>query len=140
MPISAANNAKGFTLIEMMIVVAIIGIIAAVAVPQYRQYIVKGNRAAAQTFMLDVASREQQYLLDARSYFAVATDADWTTYNVAVPTEVSKYYTVTVSAPVVAGAAPTYTITAAPIAGKAQDGDGSLTLDDAGNKTPSSYW
>ena len=54
------NRVRGFTLIELMIAVAIIGILVAVAYPSYQGQVRKANRAAAQQFMLDVAMREQQ--------------------------------------------------------------------------------
>ena len=111
------KHAKGFSLIELMIVVAIMGIISALAVPQYKAYVVRGNRAAAQAFMLDVANREKQYLLDARAYIAGTTDAAGvlSVLNMAAPKEVYTNYTVAVTAP--AGTPPTFTITATPVAG-----------------------
>ena len=128
------QDAKGFTLVELMIVVAIIGIISAVAIPQYKQYVIRGNRAAAQSFMLDIANREKQYLLDARSYTAnwALTDP---TPNLAMvaPKDVSKNYTIAVT-PLV-GPPPSFTVTATPIVGKAQANDGTLTLNDSGAKT-----
>ena len=127
------RNAKGFTLIELMIVVAVIAIIAVIAIPQYSQYVIRGNRAAAEAFMMDVANREKQYLLDARSYAA-----DLPTLSMSAPTNVSNYYTIAIS--VSAGPPPSYSITATPIAGKKQANDGTLTVDDLGNKGPSGKW
>jgi len=124
---------KGFTLIELMIVVVIVGILAAIAVPQYQQYVIRGNRAAAQSFMMDVANREKQYLLDARSYATSLAALSMT-----APPDVSRNYTVTISAP--GGTPPTFTITATPVAGTKQASDGNLTLDDTGTKTPSTKW
>ena len=119
---------KGFSLIELMIVVVIVGIISAIAIPQYSQYVIRGNRAAAQSFMLDVSNREKQYMLDARSY------ADsLATLVMTPPVDVSRNYTITIAAP--AGTPPTYTITATPVAGSKQANDGNLTLDDTGAKT-----
>ena len=136
---------KGFTLIELMIAVAIIGVISAIAIPQYKQYVVRGNRAAAQAFMMDVANREKQYLLDARSYTSNWAFAPPPTPNLAMtaPTTVSNNYTITICLDAACSPAlspPSFKITATPIVGKPQVSDGLLTLDDAGNKTPSANW
>jgi type IV pilus assembly protein PilE len=127
------NYAKGFTLIELMIVVVIIGIITMIALPQYRDYVIRGNRAAAEAFMMDVADREKQYMLDARDYAP-----DLATLAMTAPANVSNNYTVTVSA--LAGPPPSFTITATVVAGSKQANDGNLTLDDLGTKTPTGKW
>lgn len=133
---------KGFTLIELMIAVAIIGIIAAVAIPQYKQYVLRGNRAAAQAFMMDVANREKQYLLDARSYIAGSTDAVGllSALNMTATKAVYTNYTIAIAASAPVAAPPTFTITATPVAGSQQVSDGSLTLDDMGTKGPTGKW
>lgn len=123
------KHAKGFTLIELMIVVAILGIITAIAVPQYSRYVVRGNRAAAQAVILDAANREKQYLLDARSY--VFDPNGLKTLGVIPSSDVSKNYTFTVVAGV---GSPSFVITAKAIAGGRQAADGDFTIDDTGTK------
>ena len=51
-----------------MIVVVVVGILMAVAIPSYREYVLRSHRSSAQAFMSTVANRQAQYLLDARSY------------------------------------------------------------------------
>jgi len=130
---------NGFTLIELMVVVAIIGILSAIAYPSYKSHIIKSNRSAAEAFMLDVANKEEQYLLDARDYAAISSSADFsTTLKTSIPSNVSKYYTVTVAA--ISGKARTFRITATPISGTMQAGDSTLTLDNDGTRGPSGVW
>ena len=131
---------RGFTLIELMITVAVIAVLAAVAYPSYMEYLKKGRRAAAQTFIMEVANKQSQYLLDARNY-AVSGDATAITnaasgtppgLGLTVPSDVSPYYDLKVD-PAAATNPPTYTITATPKGTQANDGI--LTLDNQGAKT-----
>jgi type IV pilus assembly protein PilE len=123
------NRLQGFTLIELMIVVAIIGIIAAIAYPSYVQYVVKGKRSAAESLMLDVANREKQYLLDARAYTGTLSNLGITS----LPSEVSANYDVNV---VPGTTPPSFIITATPKNGQATNDTkcANLTLDDTGAK------
>jgi type IV pilus assembly protein PilE len=130
---SSLSKHGGFTMVELMIAVAIIGILASIALPNYLEYTKKGRRAAAQSHLMDVAQRQQQYLLDARSYAA-----DLTTLNITTPSDVSAYYTITIT--VGDGAPPSFTATATPISGTAQASDPTLTIDSTGSKTPAEKW
>jgi type IV pilus assembly protein PilE len=118
---------QGFTLMEVLIVVAIIGILAAIAIPSYSYHVRKGHRASAQSYMTDIATKQSQYLLDARTYASSVADLGLTE-----PTAVTPYYTITISA---SSPPPSYTITATPKAGTSQESDGVMTLTQTGAKT-----
>jgi type IV pilus assembly protein PilE len=122
----------GFSLVELMIAVAIMAILATIAYPSYQDHLRKGRRAAAQAFLLETASRQQQYLLDARAYaVGAAAIAD---LSLSIPADVTRFYTVTID-PAAPTMPPTYVVRALPIAGSGQEPDGELTLDQAGHKT-----
>lgn len=123
----------GFTLIELMIVVAIVGILAAIAYPSYQQYIIRGNRAAAQSTMMDIANRQQQFLLANRAY-ASKTTLEASGY--ALPSELVGKYSYDIN--VGGGTVPSFTITFTAI--NAQASDGNLSLDSQGIKDPAAKW
>lgn len=124
------DKANGFTLIELMITVAIIAILTMVALPSYRNYIIRANRAAAQAEMMAIANREEQYLLSNRVY------ADKATLAFSLPTEVAANYDWDVVPGT--GTLPSYLITFT--AKGSQVSDGALTLSSAGVKTPVDKW
>ena len=66
------TNDKGFTLIEMMIVVAIIGILAAIAYPSYQQYVIKTKRTDMMSEMQNIASEIESRKLAQGSYSAIS--------------------------------------------------------------------
>lgn len=124
---------NGFTLIELMIVVAIIGILTAIAYPSYQQYVIRANRTVAQAEMMDIANRQQQFLLTNRSY---ASKATLELNGYALPSDVSSKYGYTIA--LGNAAAPSYTITFTPTGSQASDGD--LVLTSEGVKTPADKW
>lgn len=128
-----AQAARGFTLIELMITVAIVAILTVIAYPSYVQYIVRSNRAAAESFMQEVAAAQERFLLDNRAY---APDLTTLQYASNVPANVAPNYTFTVSA---SSVPPSYQLVASP-QGSQQTNDtacGQLTLTNAGAKTAS---
>jgi type IV pilus assembly protein PilE len=134
------KRVRGFTLLEVMIVCVIVGVLAAIVLPSYQNQLRKSRRASAESHLMDIASRQQQYLLDNRQYAA-----DLSSLGVTTPIEVSTYYTInacdTGIACAVAGTPPTFTVTATPIGDQARDlGGQALTVNNSGAKSPASGW
>ena len=124
---------RGFTLIELMIAVAVVAILAMIAIPTYTAQMVKGRRSSAEAVLLDIAQRQHQYMLDSRSYAP-----DWTTLGTTIPANVQAYYQIaTAPGP---GLPPNFTATATPLPGTAQAGDAILIIDQTGAKTPANLW
>lgn len=118
----------GFSLMELMIAVAIVGILAAVAYPSYTQQVAKGNRSSAEAFMFALANKQEQYVLDNRQITTTVGNL------LSLPSDVDQNYTVTIAA----GTAPfSYTISAAPKSTQAnRDAQcGILTLANDGTKS-----
>jgi len=127
---------RGFTLIELMIVLAVVAVLTAIAYPSYTSYILKGKRATAQSALMDMASKEMAFVLDRRRYGS-PTELGFTP-----PQEVSNDYAFTVVMDNTASPM-TFTATATPSASLAAKGELTLTVNQSGARTPAStrgYW
>ncbi len=128
------SNHNGFTLVELLIVVAIVAILASIAIPSYQSHMQKTRRAEGQAALLEALNTQERYYTLNNTY---VTDLTTLGYSASpAPTE-NNYYTISAAA-CGSGIASCVTLTAT--AGTAQAADGNLTLNSLGVKTPTAKW
>ncbi|MGH8584154.1 MAG: type IV pilin protein [Gammaproteobacteria bacterium] len=138
------RNAAGFTLIEVMIAVAVVGIVASIAVPSYRQFVLRSNRAEGKTLLLEAATRQERFFADNGTYTItdvrpVGCAPPACGLNLATATSENGKYTLVVAAPTLACPISTcFSMSITPVAGMGQTEDTaclSYTVDSLGQKT-----
>jgi type IV pilus assembly protein PilE len=120
----------GFTLIELMIVVVVVAILAALALPSYNEYVRKGRRADAARFVGQIQLELERWRSENPSYAnCTPSPCGSGTYPSIPATDASPYYTISIVSPSASG----YSVTATPRPGSAQAGDrcGVLTVNPA---------
>jgi type IV pilus assembly protein PilE len=115
----------GFTLIEVMIAVVVIAVLTAIAYPSYLEYVRRGHRAQGQQFLLDLAQRQEQYLLDQRNYAATLAIL---APGMTLPADVAAYYQAPPTFTLVAGPPAGFRIALIPIVGGNMAADGTLLI------------
>lgn len=114
----ARKSDQGFTLIELMITVVILGILAAIAIPNYQQYVKKSRRTDAKSALLDLAARQEKFFSTNNVYTTSGTALGYASaFPIAINSSGTSYYSMTVSQT----GTGNYTATATPSGSQATD-------------------
>ncbi|MWL88157.1 type IV pilin protein [Cupriavidus sp. SW-Y-13] len=134
-----AAGVRGFTLIELMITVMIIGILAAVAIPQYQQFVTKARRAEAKSGLARVQGALERYFTVNNVYTLDPAALKLTSCGGATTpsgdTCDSSSYLITISVPVGGAIETAFLLTAAPVSGRPDAVCGNLTVDNTNTRT-----
>lgn len=132
-----AQNGAGFTLLELMIVVAIVGILAAIAFPSYQEHVRKTRRADAQAALMELSQFMERHYTANGKYLTATNAAPTLPFTEAPKDGATKYYDLRFPT----GTAPTanaYTLEAVPKGAMTGDVCGTLTLTNTGAKSQAS--
>ena len=127
---------SGFTLVELLIVVVIVGILAAIAIPSYHAYVIRAARQAVQTELLELAGLQEKIYLNSDSY----TISVIKPYNGSAGTAngLGKSSGISVDGKYdlsfASASDQTYTLQAVPVTSKSQAGDGDITISENGQR------
>ncbi|MES2683522.1 MAG: type IV pilin protein [Pseudomonadota bacterium] len=135
---NAKHPSQGFTLMEMLITVAIVGILASIAFPSYRNYVIRANRADAQQTLLQLAQAMERNYVVCNSYCRCSVTGDTTSPCNAItlgpsisPESGPAIYNMSLNAV----AANSFTLRATPVTGKVNATDGLMQITQTGAKT-----
>jgi type IV pilus assembly protein PilE len=142
---SSKRASSGFTLIELMVTVAIVTILATIAVTSYTSQVQKSRRTEAKSALLDLAGREERLFSTTNTYSQDELFLGYATVSTQMTnmTFGNKYYTLTAVVPDAVnqpGVTSSYLLTATPVAGNSQAGDttcGSFSVNQLGVQTVS---
>lgn len=134
-------------MVELLVTVTILGVLLAIAIPSYKTYMIRANKSAVKAVMLEITSRQEQYLMTNGSYGTLAQ------LNYTVPTEVNSVFELNLTTGTNSGSTvaalqglPTFVITAYGRAGTIQEGapaagaSTQLSINQFGLKLPTSEW
>ncbi|MEG1202744.1 MAG: type IV pilin protein [Comamonas sp.] len=129
---TCSSRQRGFTLVELMITVAVVGILAAIAYPSYQDYVRKSRRVDAKNTLLDLASRQERFFSVNNKYSLAAADLGYSALPYDVPSSGnSSYYQLSIAS---TDSGKTWTATATPTGAQAKDVCSSYTLSDKGTR------
>lgn len=131
----AMNNTVGFSLVELMITVAIVGILAAVAYPSYTSFVTSSNRSEGQRELLRLANLQEETFIDRRSY-----TTDMKVLGMAVDPHLTEFGNYSIDA-AVNNKGTSFILTATAQGTQTSDtGCTTLTINAAGQKSPAICW
>ena len=129
------NKMRGVTLIELVVVVAIVALLATIAIPSYRQFVMRSHRAEAKSALLNLAAAQEKFYLQNNTYTAALDDAPPDGLGLLATTE-NGHYTIAIDDD---ADAETFTATATAAGGQADDTHcATFTIDQAGARTATS--
>jgi type IV pilus assembly protein PilE len=125
---------RGVTLIELVVVVAIVALLATIAIPSYRQFVLRSHRAEAKSALLNLAAAQEKFYLQNNTYTDALADAPPVGLGLTATTE-NGYYTIAIDD----ADTDSFTATATTAGGQADDDDcDTFTIDQAGARTATS--
>lgn len=137
---------RGFSLVELMVTVVILGILVSIALPSYKLYLIRANKSGAKAVLMEAASRQEQYIVQKREYFVTTTANDFSPLGMTIPADVQQAYVFTITAPTSSAtnaalaSMPTFQVTATPRIDSVQAGQSTLYVNQFGLKMPVAEW